>query len=42
MSIEHIGLDTKKVNPNGGAIALGVRGRTVRLLQSFKVHFADG
>lgn len=23
MSIEHIGLDTKKVNPNGGAIALG-------------------
>lgn len=25
MSIEHIGLDYKKVNPNGGAIALGVR-----------------
>lgn len=25
MSIEHLGLDYKKVNPNGGAIALGVR-----------------
>lgn len=34
MSIEHIGLDTKKVNPNGGAIALGVRPRTIASLLS--------